>query len=196
DKTPESAEEKQQTQAASLGNLIEKAAAKTISFLKAVWGIETFSSEETSSENEMSVIQYASLCGKRILLTGDAGRTGLSEAADYAPSVGLMLPGIDYFQVPHHGSRRNVSTETLDRWLGPRLFPEPAEGKETFEAFISASMKDEDHPRKAVIRAIIHRGAETFTFTRGPGLRTDYNAPHREGWYPATKLRYPDEQEE
>jgi hypothetical protein len=45
----------------------------------------------------------------------------LTEAADYAPHIGLTLPRIDRFQVPHHGSRRNVSTEILDRWLGERL---------------------------------------------------------------------------
>ena len=69
----------------------------------------------------MSVVQYATLCDEKILLAGDAGREGLSEAADSAPFIGLRLPGIDRFHVPHHGSRRNVSTEVLDRWLGPRL---------------------------------------------------------------------------
>ncbi|MBW8042627.1 MAG: MBL fold metallo-hydrolase [Planctomycetes bacterium] len=196
DKTPESAKEKQQTPAASIGNLIEKTVAKAISFLKAVWGIETFSAEETSFENEMSVIQYASICDKRILLTGDAGRTGLSEAADYAPDVGLMLPHIDYFQVPHHGSRRNVSTEILDRWLGPRLSSKPAEGEEIFEAIISASKKDKDHPRKAVIRATIHRGGATFTFAKAPELCSGHNAPVRAGWVPAPNSLYPEEQEE
>lgn len=73
----------------------------------------------------MSVVQYANLHGHRILLTGDAGRAGLAEAADYAPFAGLALPGIDRFQVPHHGSRRNVSTEILDRWLGAQLAEVP-----------------------------------------------------------------------
>ncbi len=196
DKTPESAKEEQQTKTSSFGDLIESVRKATITLLRAVWGAETFSSEETSSENEMSVIQYSSICGKRILLTGDAGRAGLSEAADYAPSVGLMLPGIDYFQVPHHGSRRNVSTELLDRWLGPRIPLRPEEGEGGFEAIISASNEDENHPRKAVIRAFIHRGAETFTFEERPELCSNYNAPYREGWGPATKLTYPETQEE
>ena len=43
--------------------------------MKSLWGNEVFSEEETSAENEMSVVQYAKLCGKKILLTGDAGRT-------------------------------------------------------------------------------------------------------------------------
>ena len=105
----------------------------------------------------MSVVQYANLCGKRILLTGDAGRGALWEAASYAPSVGLALPGLDRFQVPHHGSRRNVSTAVLDHWLGERLESQPESGKELFTSMISASKEDKGHPRKAVVRALIHR---------------------------------------
>jgi hypothetical protein len=195
DKTPESAKEEKQVSYASLSGLIEKAAAKIVGFVKAAWGIEVFSSEETSSENEMSVIQYASLCGENILLTGDAGRSALMEAAEYAQYIGLMLPGIDRFQVPHHGSRRNVSTEILDRWLGPKLSSKPEEGKEKFSALISASKKDEDHPRKAVVRALIHRGAGVY-ITKGQGLQSHHGAPDREGWSQAPKLPYPDEQEE
>lgn len=195
EKTPEATQQEQNRLAGALGTL-EKAVAKAVSFIRAIWGAETFSSEETSSENEMSVIQYANLCGKDILLTGDAGRAGLSEAADYAPYLGLSLPGIDRFQVPHHGSRRNVSTEILDRWLGPRLASKPAKGEETFSAIISASQKDKDHPRKAVVRAVIHRGGGTYTLTRGTWLCTGYNNPNREGAEPAPKLEYPEEQEE
>lgn len=196
DKTPEAAKASQQASSASFSNLIERVAAKAMAYIKVAWGIETFSTEETSSENEMSVIQYANLCGKRILLTGDAGRAGLLEAADYAPYAGLALPGIDRFQVPHHGSRRNVSTEILDRWLGPRLATKPAKGKENFVAIISASKIDENHPRKAVIRAVIHRGAKTIDFTKAPEIRTGCNAPVREGWTPVAGLQYPEEQEE
>ena len=88
---------------------------------QAAWGEESFSSEETSAENNMSVIQYANLCSEKILLTADAGRDALTEAADYAPWAGLILPGINRFQVPHHGSRRNLSIEILNRWLGEVL---------------------------------------------------------------------------
>ena len=163
EKTPESVKEGEEKMsfAALLGKIGE--------FVRALWGDEVFSPEETSAENEMSVVQYATLCGKTILLTGDAGRGALAEAADYAPSEGLTLPGIDRFQVPHHGSRRNVSTEILDRWLGPRLDSQPAEGAEKFTGIVSAAAKDKDHPRKAVVRAMIHRGAKVVS-TQGNEL--------------------------
>ena len=144
---------------------------------RAAWGEESFSSEETSHENEMSIIQYANLCEQKILLTADAGRGALDEAADYASWAGLTLPGIDWFQVPHHGSRRNVSTEILDLWLGDILSEseKPEEGTGTFTTIISASEKDEDHPRNAVVRACIHRGAKVISTEDGSKC-TGHNA--------------------
>ena len=195
ERTPESVEEARQSSLAAVGSFLERAAVKVADFIRAAWGEEVFSSDETSAENEMSVVQYANLCGERILLTADAGRGALSEAADYATSIGITLPGIDRFQVPHHGSRRNVSSEVLDRWLGERLATKPISGQETFTAIISSAEKDKDHPRKAVVRALIHRGARVIT-TEGSSKRTGHNAPARAGWIAAIPVAYPEEQEE
>ena len=161
--------------------------------MQSLWGEEFFPSEGSSYENEMSVVQYANLCEKKILLTADAGRGALTEAAN---SVRKILPGIDFFQVPHHGSRRNVSTELLDLWLGKRL-PEsekPEEGTGTFTAIISASEEDKDHPRKAVVRACIHRGAMVIS-NEELDLCVGHNSPTRAGWTAATPLEYPPDQE-
>ena len=190
EKTPESTGESSQSLLERGRTFVEK----VISFVKTAWGVEVFSPEETSSENEMSVVQYANLCDEKILLTADAGRGSLTEAADYAPSAGLTLPGIDRFQVPHHGSRRNVSTETLDRWLGEKLPEQLKEGSENFTAIISASKEDEDHPRKAVIRACIHRGAQVIS-TEGRDICLS-SAPTRENWTAISGIPYPVEQEE
>ena len=146
----------------------------------------------------MSVVQYASLCDEKILLTGDVGQNGLNEAANFAPVIGLRLPGIDRFDVPHHGSRRNLSTEVLDRWLGHRLPQQLPEGQGTFWAYISANPDDKDHPRRAVVRGLIHRGADVWqtTVKRGGYLRTSMNAPPRDNAVPAESLPYPEDQEE
>jgi hypothetical protein len=67
----------------------------------------------------------------------------------------------------HHGGRRNVSTALLDRWLGawlPQMLPE---GSELFTAMISSAKEDNDHPRKAVVRALRHRGAFVATTENG-----------------------------
>ncbi|HEX5792683.1 MAG TPA: competence protein ComEC, partial [Rheinheimera sp.] len=190
DKTPEHHEEKEDVFEA----LFSAIGGGLRALAKAVWGEENFSDNPTSAENEMSVIQYANLCGHRILLTGDAGRNAMNEAADYAPIVGLNLPGLDRFQVPHHGSRRNVSSEVLDRWLGEKPFFKPAESESKFTAIVSASKKDEHHPRKAVVRGIMHRYGKVLS-TEDGGIRTSRNAPKREGWIAASPLTYPDDQE-
>lgn len=195
EKTPECTEESKEASRSTAMTFLQELVVKALSFVKAAWGVESFSPNETSAENNMSVIQYATLCERRILLTADAGRDALAEAADYAPIVGLTLPGFDKIQVPHHGSRRNVSTGLLDRLFGPRLASEPAEGEEIFTALISAAEGDDDHPRKAVVRAFIHRGAKVIT-TKGGCKRTAYNAPDRDGWIPAEGIPYPEEQEE
>lgn len=194
ERTPESLVKAQETSATRLAAMFERAVAKAVSMVKAAWGVEVFSSDPVSAENEMSVVQYANLCGTSILLTADAGLSALSEAADYAPNVGLALPGIKRFQVPHHGSRRNVSTALLDRWLGTRLPSKVAEGMETFTAIISSAKKDVDHPRKAVVRALIHRGAKVVA-TEGRNIRTAKDAPPREGWDVVSGTPYPQEQE-
>jgi beta-lactamase superfamily II metal-dependent hydrolase len=195
EKTPESVEESQKTLADTLQSLLKEAVTKVSNYVKAVWGEETFSTEETSAENEMSVVQYSSINDKKILLTADAGRRALTEAADFSTAIGLLLPGIDKFQVPHHGSRRNVSTELLDKWLGPRLASQPAKGEETFTAIVSSALKDKDHPRKAVKRAFIHRGAK-FLETESISICIRSNAPERDGWVAASSADYPDENED
>ena len=177
---------------------LQSAAAKIVLYAKAAWGVEVFSTEPTSAENEMSVVQYASLCDEKILITGDVGREGLTEAADFAPLIGLQLPGIDRFDVPHHGSRRNVSTELLDRWLGPRLTQQLPDGQGSFRALIGANPDDKEHPRRAVVRGLIHRGANVVQTTgkRGGYLRTSKNAPSRDNAVPANRMPYPEDQEE
>lgn len=193
EKTPEIAADDPMAKKAGLAGLFEAAKKVDKEFVNALWGDEIFSPKETSAENDMSVVQFANLVGHRILLTGDVGRGGLTEAADYAPFVGLNLPGIDKFQVPHHGSRRNVSSEVLDRWLGPKV-PENQEGTK-FKAYISSAKADEHHPRKAVVRAIYHRGGKVYA-TEGTSTRTNRNAPKREGWNTVKPMEYPSEQEQ
>lgn len=192
EKTPESIDESGK---GLLGGFLKEAVAKVSAFIKAAWGHEIFSPSETSAENEMSVVQYAALCSERLLLTGDAGRAALAEAAAFAPNVGLTLPGVDRIQVPHHGSRRNVSTEVLDAWVGSRLPTKLENGQEKFTALISSAKADKDHPRRSVVRAFIHRGAKVIS-TEGKTIRTSRNAPNREGWSAVEAIPYPEEQEE
>jgi len=161
-------------------------------FFAAMWGEEVFPASGTSNENEMSVVQYAYLNNKHILLTGDAGRDALNEAADYAPYVGWLPPGIDFIQVPHHGGRHNVSTEILDRIIGLRLSESPS--NYTCSAVCSSAKADKDHPRKVVKRAFIHRGAH-FAETESNTVRFAVGIS-RSGWSALPQAEYPMEMEE
>ncbi|NHN89815.1 MULTISPECIES: MBL fold metallo-hydrolase [Acetobacter] len=176
-----------------LGTIVEKA--KTVvALLRASWGAEAFPPGDTSNENEMSVVQYATLNGKKILLTADTGRNGLQEVIDHAPYVGLTLPGIDRFQVPHHGGRHNVNADLLNAIVGP-ILQEPQETGH-FQAYISSAKADEDHPRKVVQRALIHRGANLH-MTEGQNIRTSGGAaPSRPDYTPLVPTAYPDSYEE
>jgi beta-lactamase superfamily II metal-dependent hydrolase len=173
-----------------LSGLVQ-AAAPIIRFIKAGWGSEKFSSDPTSVENEMSVVQYAQLCGDSILLTGDAGRDGLTEAALYAQSIGLPVP-VSKFQAPHHGGRRNLSSELLDFWVGPKLPRMLPENQWRFTAAISSAKEDTDHPRKAVLRALRHRGAYILTTEDTPCILQKNST---RTFRVMQNVPYPDEQE-
>jgi hypothetical protein len=165
-KTPEGA--KDEGILSRAGSIIADAAKQAAALVRAAWGDEYFPGGDTSSENEMSVVQYARLNAHDILLTADTGRAGLREVIDYAPYVGLALPGVRRFQVPHHGGRHNVNTQLLDELLGPRL---QSQSKGGFSAVVSASKDDPDHPRNSVVRAMIHRGGRSAAPRRRRRIR-------------------------
>jgi hypothetical protein len=192
ERTPEAAAEEAE-RAESLVETITRLVKAAVSYVRAAWGEEVFLPNPTSRENEMSVVQYANFNGKKFLLTGDAGREALAEVIVHSPAVALTLPGIDYFQVPHHGSRRNVDSDTLDVILGPRLPSDQAHPRR-FYGSISSAKADPDHPRKAVKRAINHRGGGVIE-TEGVNKVAWINAPARAGWTIAEEAPYPEDQE-
>jgi len=124
------------------------------------WEVETLSNNPqppTSTSNESCVVQYATLeAGKHILLTADVGPIGLTEAADYAASLGYSYP--TFVQMPHHGSRHNVTPSVLNRWLRPKK----AKGTESGTAFCSIGAKMPEYPRGQVKNAFIRRGFKVY----------------------------------
>jgi hypothetical protein len=84
------------------------------------WEVETledFVQDRTTPSNESSVVQYANIHESKLLLTADAGVNALNEAADYAAVLGIPITSLTFVQIPHHGSRRNVSRLVLNRLL-------------------------------------------------------------------------------
>ncbi|MEH6742043.1 MBL fold metallo-hydrolase [Hyphomonas sp.] len=138
----------------------------------APWGHEIFAVEDTSPDNQLSIVQFANFGGHKVLLTGDAGREALDWAYIVAVSFGIDFSNLKIFQVPHHGSRHNLDSEILDTWLGPVLPEIVGMGNNCDRwAVISAAKSDPLHPRHAVIRAMIHRGYRPYTHERGAWMR-------------------------
>ena len=188
-RTPEQGESHQSHSSVPRGLLAKavQSARAAAEWVAERWGLETLEENvETSASNESSVVQMARLDGERVLLTGDAGVIGLGEAADYAEACGHRLPGIHVVQVPHHGSRHNVSPSSLDRWLGSRL-PE-GESNGTF-AYASVGKESKTHPRKKVVNAFIRRGARVYP-TKGNPLWHFRGTSLRQGWGPVNPLEF------
>ncbi len=167
-------------------------------WLRDKWGIEYFQKEETSCENEMSVVQWANFDGVDILLTGDAGRSALRNVINSSHQAGLRLPlkHGSKIQVPHHGSRRNVDEFLLDCLLGAKSPSRVSPDDMNKKAYVCASRDDDEHPKKAVIRGFMHRGAKVFTTENCGWLRTrSANALQRMNSVNAIPESYPETQE-
>lgn len=190
EQTPESYEDKD----LSLGELLVKELGKIKKFMKGDWGFESFSPNETSHENEMSIVHYANLLDNKILLTGDAGRRSLMLAANFAETQGIQLPGLNIIQIPHHGSRRNVSSEVLDKWLGKKALFKPSDDAMNTFAVACCAEKDKLHPRKSVERAFMHRFAKVST-TEDDHYCIFKGVSARQGWGRGKDREYPAEYE-
>lgn len=162
--------------------------ARLLEWIDETWDKETLSEnyDSTGARNESSVVLHADIDGYKVLLTGDAGKQALHNSADYAEGIGIDLRECIFVQMPHHGSRRNVSPSVLDRIIGEKI-PEGIQPNTT--TFVSVSKQTEDHPKKVVVNAFIRRGAKVCE-TRGSTIRFHKNMPARSGWTAITPLSF------
>lgn len=151
------------------------------------WGFETLKTPAdgaTSVTNETSVVLLGEFDGTRVLLTGDAGVGALQDAIDGAELYGLQLLSPNLVQVPHHGSRRNVSPDVLNSILGERQSEgTPARGS----AISLVSTGATGFPRRVVENAFTRRGYGCYSTKTGmknytvglsrPGFSPDTPAP-------------------
>lgn len=141
------------------------------------WDIETLQENPpaTGASNEASVIHLFEYDGFRLLLTGDVGPVGLTQAHAYAVSIGQAAP-LKVMQIPHQGSRRNVTPSVLDAWLGPRL---PQGSPDRGSSYCSVGGNKDDHPRKVVQNAFRRRG---YPVQVGRNMTVAFTNPPRQGW--------------
>jgi beta-lactamase superfamily II metal-dependent hydrolase len=175
DKTPEAKRPIITAAKTLLGEAVEKVAR----WADEDWDIETLSNDPdppTSPSNESCVVQLGQFDTKKILLTADVGPVGLNEAADHAQALGVLSPP-NLVQVPHHGSRKNVTPAVLNRWLGPIAPKETKRGT----AFVSVGKEKKDYPRGQVQNAFERRGYPVHA-TRGKTKHHYSGRDGRPGW--------------
>lgn len=168
--------------AAAVGKALVEAARGLFERVATGLGFEVpFEAKEVSPRNNSSMITLLKADEKTLLFTADAGVPALERAWDKAEELGLAAEP-DFVQIPHHGSRRNASSEWLDRLLGPTG---QAEG--TRVAFVSVVAGSEKHPSGKVINAHKRRGC-TVIPTAGHAKCHRHGTPSRWGWTPAVPL--------
>ncbi len=108
-----------------------------------------------SPRNNSSTVLDLRIGDERTLFTADAGVPALTYAADFLDWARRADVPIRNFQVPHHGSRHNLSSMVLDRLLGA-----PKDDRVGW-AFISISAEaaeDPRYPSPRVTNACLRRG--------------------------------------
>ena len=124
---------------------------------------------DASPENLSStVIELIDSNNERYLLTSDSG----VESFDDMEKNGFNTENLNFVQLPHHGSRRNISTNWIGKFA-PKMFLISAEG-------------NEKHPRKAVLSCIkknlpnckiysTHKNKGTISYTTNKSVFPDRN---------------------
>lgn len=153
------------------------------------WDIETLrENEETSAENETSVVLRGLVEGDGFLLTGDAGIRALNKAIDYMEQIGEdVISEISFYQIPHHGGRHNVSPSLLDRMVGQRVKKGATRNKTAYASVAEGS----DHPLKMVTNAYIRRGVSTYE-TNGNTICHHCGQMPKRGWTQLKMIEFAD----
>lgn len=162
---------------------VARAAGEAVRWIRDFVHIDLIDDDEdsTSAENNTSVILLFSIDGHKLLFTGDAGKTALHLAADYADSLGVVLIDLQLFDVPHHGSKRNLSSKVLKRICGSK-------------ASISAPKDSPKHPAEKVVNALKKHGAAVYV-TKGRTICYPHNS-QRPGWGPVEQEPFHEHVEE
>lgn len=124
---------------------------------------------DTSNENNSSVIILGIIDEKKFLFTGDAGVQALTSASER-----YHLDNIHWLDVPHHGSKHNLSTTLLD-YFRPQVSSISADGSRK-------------HPSRAVINALKKYGNVYSTHKSGNMAWYNWKNPNRTDYNPSEPL--------
>jgi len=134
---------------------IQKAAQEVVKQIQDFLHIDLLDDDDdtTSAENNTSTIILFNIDGHKLL--------------SYIEGLGIPLTDLNFLDVPHHGSKRNINSKIMKKIKAQT-------------AIVSASKDSPKHPAKKVTNALQKHGAKVYV-TKGISLLHHHNAPDR-GW--------------
>jgi len=167
----------------SLAKLLKKAGEEVAKWIDDKFDIDLLNDDNdtTTPENNTSAIILFNIDGQKFLFTGDAGKTGLLLATDYINNLGVSLTDLNFLDVPHHGSKRNLSSKVLERI-------------KAVTAFVSAPKNSPKHPSKRVTNAL--KKKEMKVFVTKDSILLHHNGGPDRGWSAAQEEPFYDKVEE
>lgn len=123
----------------------------------------------TSARNDSSMVLFLDFEGFRVIFSGDCGVEGFEKALAYANAEHLNVQGVDYYQLPHHGSIKNINPQIIDS-ICPK------------KVFVSAPSSSNKHPSRHIINYFTkHKGTSVYHVSTRT-IKFSHNAPNRDGW--------------
>ena len=140
----------------------------------------------TNPRNNSSLVFLLTVDASRMLFPADAGVPALDRAWDQLLTSGELANPPDFVQIPHHGSRRNGSSDLFDRMLGPIGQPQ------TKFAYVNVAPEAVKHPSPRIANGFMRRGYLVAETRGGTRLYTRGGFPDRQ-WPTITPLQPLDE---
>ena len=149
---------------------IQKAAEEVVHWIEDRFDIDLLNDDDdtTSAENNTSTILLFQIDGHKLLFTGDAGKTAILNAINYTVEQNISLSDLTFFDVPHHGSKRNLNSTILN-------------SVKSQISYISAAKNSPKHPAKKVTNALKKFGSAVYVNNKGGTLCHNYLGVER-GW--------------
>jgi len=164
----------------ALGMVVKKIGEEAIQIIQDTMHLNHLDDEDsTSPENNSSAIILFHIDGHKILFTGDAGKRAIEQAILYAQSQNISLTDLEIFDVPHHGSKRNLGKTAMEL-INAKT------------AYISAPINSNKHPASKVTNHLFKKGMGVFA-TQGRHICHFSGTTMRPGWGPISPIPFKNE---
>lgn len=118
--------------------------------------IPWFDDEDTSEVNQTSLVLSLHIGEEHFLLTGDAGKASLTNALEFYENRDNSSRDFTVVQLPHHGSRKNISPDILNRF-----------SPESYIISCPPDGMNEGHPSRRLINKILEIKNDSRIFITG-----------------------------